>query len=286
MNGILVISKDIGYTSRDVVNSISKIFNTKKVGHTGTLDPLASGVLIVCVGKALKICELLNNCDKEYTAGVTLGIATDTLDNDGKVIKECDVHVCDDTIKSVVNSFLGKYEQVVPMYSAVKVNGRKLYQYARSGIDIVPPSKEVEIKKIQNIDKIIHDNGHIYFKLKCTVSKGTYIRSLVRDIGEKLNVPAVMNSLVRDRVGNFSLADSFSLEDVKCGNFKFVDIMDAFPDIPRMAVNKDTEKKVKNGVVFTKLFNMDLCFLTDTDGNLLALYKNVNNECRPYKMFI
>ena len=149
MNGILIVNKDLGYTSRDVVNIVSKVLNTRKVGHTGTLDPMASGVLVLCVGNALKLCELLTNHDKEYVAGVTLGIETDTLDIDGKIISTEDVDIDEDKIIDVVNSFKGSYMQEVPKYSAVKVNGKKLYEYARNNIDVDLPSKMVNISNIE-----------------------------------------------------------------------------------------------------------------------------------------
>ena len=159
MNGILVINKDLGYTSRDVVNIVSKQLNTKKVGHTGTLDPMASGVLVLCVGNALKLCEMLTNHDKEYIAGITLGIETDTLDMEGNILSTEDVDIQEDIIKEAVNSFKGSYMQEVPKYSAVKVNGKKLYEYARSNMDVKLPSKMVNIYDIEIVDDITYKNG-------------------------------------------------------------------------------------------------------------------------------
>ena len=286
MNGIVVINKDLGYTSRDVVNIVSKTLGTKKVGHTGTLDPGATGVLVVCVGKALKVCELLTNHDKEYIAGITLGIETDTLDMDGNIIKDIAVDIDDKMIIETVNSFVGKYNQEVPKYSAVKVNGKKLYEYARKNIPVKLPSKEVEIKKIEIIDDIVHKDGKVFFKIKCTVSKGTYIRSLVRDIGNKLGVPSVMNSLVRTRHGNFTIDNSYSIDDIKNNNYQLIDIVDAFPNIPLVKVNDDIAFKIKNGVVLDKFFGSEMAFIVDNNDNLLALYKLDDNKCRTYKMFL
>jgi len=287
MDGILIINKPLGYTSRDVVNEISRKFNTKKVGHTGTLDPNASGVLIICLGKALKIIELMDEDDKEYTAEVILGIETDTLDLDknATILKEEQVDVHDKEIIDVVNSFNGKYVQTVPKYSAVKVNGRKLYEYARSNIPVELPSKEVNIKNI-SASNIKKENGKISFKLECTVSKGTYIRSLIRDIGERLNVPAVMKSLERTRIGKFTITDSYTLNDIKEDNYKFINILDTFPNIPKIKVDKEKAKKISNGMELDKFFDSELAFILDNDDNLLALYKNVNNKSRPYKMFV
>lgn len=286
MNGIIVVNKDLGYTSRDVVNIISKKLNTKKVGHTGTLDPNASGVLVICVGQALKVCELLTNHDKEYIAGITLGIETDTLDMDGNILCNQNVDIDDNKIYDVVNSFMGKYSQEVPKYSAVKVNGKKLYEYARKNIPVELPSKEVDIKNIQVIDNIIHKDGKVFFKIKCTVSKGTYIRSLIRDIGNKLGVPSVMNSLIRTRQGFFDIKDSYSIDDIKNSNFNFINIMDAFPNIPKVRVNDEIAFKIKNGVILDKFFESDMAFIVDKDDNLLALYKLEDNKCRTYKMFL
>ncbi len=286
MNGILVINKPLGYTSRDIVNIISKELNTKKVGHTGTLDPMASGVLVICVGNALKVCELLTNHDKEYIAGITLGIETDTLDMEGSFLNSVDVNISDDKIYDVVDSFLGMYLQEVPKYSAVKVNGKKLYEYARKGINVELPSKKVKIKNIEIIDNIVHKDGKIFFSIKCTVSKGTYIRSLVRDIGLKLGVPSVMNSLCRTRQGNFKIENSFSIEDIKNNNYKYINIIDAFPNIPIIKVDNNIAFKVKNGVVLDKFFDSDMAFIVDNDNNLIALYKLDGDKCRTYKMFL
>ena len=286
MNGIIVVNKDLGYTSRDIVNIVGKSLGTRKVGHTGTLDPMASGVLVICVGKALKVCEMLTNHDKEYIAGVTLGIETDTLDMEGNVLSTENVDMDKDLIVEVVNSFLGVYNQEVPKYSAVKVNGKKLYEYARNNINVKLPSRDVEIKSIEIIDNIIYDNGKIHFKIKCTVSKGTYIRSLVRDIGNKLGTVAVMNSLVRTRQGEFTLDEAYSIDDIKNRNIKFIDIMDAFPNIDRINVSDDIAFKIRNGVVMEKFFDNDLAFILDNNNSLIAIYKNDENKSRAYKMFV
>lgn len=286
MDGIIVINKDLGCTSRDVVNIVSKHLNTKKVGHTGTLDPSASGVLVICIGKALKVSELFVNDDKEYIAGVTLGILTDTLDMDGKIIKEDAVKVTEDEIISVLNSFVGIYEQEVPIYSAVKVKGKKLYEYAREGIFVKLPKKMVEIKNIELIGDIQYMNQKVSFNIKCIVSKGTYIRSLIRDIGEKLGTVATMNSLIRTRQGNFMIEDSYTIDDIRSNNYKIVEIMEAFPNIPKVVVDDEMAFKIKNGVVMDKFFDNDLAFIVDKNNNLISLYRNVDNKSRAYKMFI
>ena len=285
MNGILVVNKDLGYTSRDVVNIVSKQLNTKKVGHTGTLDPMASGVLVLCVGNALKLCEMLTNHDKEYVAGITLGIETDTLDMEGTVLSTKIVDIDKDKIIQVVNSFKGSYMQEVPKYSSVKVNGKKLYEYARNNIDVKLPSKMVDIRDIEIIDDIIYKDGKIYFGIKTTVSKGTYIRSLVRDIGNKLGVPAVMNSLVRNRLGDFDIDEAYSIEDIKNNDFKLISILETLPNLERVTVDDDLAFKIRNGVIVDSFFNDEKAFVLDKDGNLIAIYENIGDKARVYKVF-
>ena len=288
MNGILIINKPLGYTSRDIVNIVGKALNTKKIGHTGTLDPNASGVLVLCIGKALKMCELMANHDKEYLAEVILGISTDTLDMDSNatVLQDVNINIEKSKIEDVVKSFVGKYEQVVPIYSSVKVNGKKLYEYARSNTKVDLPKKEVQINDISIVDDIICIDGKIHFNIKCSVSKGTYVRALIRDIGDKLGIPSVMNKLVRTKVGGFNLDNSYSLDDIKSGNFKLIDICSAFPSIKQIVVDDKIANKIKNGIILDKFFDSDIAFIIDKSNNLLALYKNDNNKSRPYKMFI
>lgn len=285
MDGVLVVNKPVGYTSRDIVNIVAKAMGTKKVGHTGTLDPMASGVLVICVGKALKLCELLTNHDKEYVAGITLGIETDTIDMDGKVLSTEVVDIDKDRITECVNSFKGSYLQEVPKYSAIKVNGMKLYEYARRGIEIELPKRMVNIYDINLIDQIIYDNGYISFKIKTMVSKGTYIRSLVRDIGANLGVPAVMNSLVRTKLDKYKLEDAYSIDDIKNNNFSLISILDVLSDMKRIIVEDDMLFKIRNGVILDKFFLEDRAVIVDKDNNLVAIYENINDKARVYRMF-
>ena len=286
LDGILVVNKPIGYTSRDVVNIVAKTLNTKQVGHTGTLDPMASGVLVICVGKALKLCEFLTDHDKDYIAGVTLGFETDTLDMGGNVLSTESVDIESQTIIDVVTSFKGSYMQEVPKFSAVKINGKKLYEYARNNIDVKLPSRNVNIFNIQVVDNIVYKNEKIEFNIKTSVSKGTYIRSLVRDIGIKLGVPAVMSSLVRERVGEFYLSDSVSIDDIKAGKFRLIPILETIPSIPKVYVNDEMAFKIRNGVILDKFFNGDKAFILDNNENLIAIYENIDGKARDYKMFI
>lgn len=285
MNGVLVVNKPIGLTSRDVVNIICKKFNTKKVGHTGTLDPIAEGVLIVPIGRALKISELLTSERKEYIARVVLGYETDMLDITGTETKRNIPNCTKEDIIKVLNSFIGKYNQQVPMYSAVKVGGKKLYEYARQGIKITPPSKEVEIYSLELISDIIYIEQTIEFSIKCEVSKGTYIRSLIRDIAYKLNTYGTMKELIRTKQGNFSLDNSYSLEQIENNEYKLLTIKEALPNIKVTKIDDELLKKVKNGMVLDSFFKEELSLLIDKNNNEIAIYKqDGTGKVKPYKM--
>ena len=277
MNGILIVNKSEGFTSRDVVNKLSKIFNTKKIGHTGTLDPIAKGVLVVVIGKYTKLCEDLTQTYKEYIATFKLGILTDTLDITGKILDEKDVTVTEEEIRNVIASYKCVYDQEVPIYSSVKINGRKLYEYARNGENVVLPKRKVDIKNIEVIDI----NKDIV-KIKCLVSKGTYIRSLIRDIGSSLNTFATMTDLIRSKQGIFDIRDSYTLEDIENGNYKLIDIEDVM-DI--CVIDDNTYlKDVTNGVKL-KLDVKNEYILFKHEGNNIALYKKDNDYFRMYIHF-
>lgn len=285
MNGILIVNKPKNYTSRDIVNIISKKLNTKKVGHTGTLDPIAEGVLVVPIGRALKISELLTSEKKEYIAKVILGYETDMLDITGKEIKRNIPNVDKDKLIEVLNSFIGKYNQEVPMYSAVKVNGRKLYEYARSNIQITPPSKIVEIYSISLLEGPIYKDDTVEFTMKCEVSKGTYIRSLIRDIAYKLSTYGTMKELIRTKQGSFLLEDAFTLEDIQKDKYKLLSIKEALPNIKITKIDDKILKQVKNGMVLDKFFEEEISLLVDKDGREIAIYKDIGNgKVKPYKM--
>lgn len=277
MNGILIVNKSEGFTSRDVVNKLSKIFNTKKIGHTGTLDPIAKGVLVVVIGKYTKLCEDLTQTYKEYIATFKHGILTDTLDITGKILDEKDVTVTEEEIRNVIASYKCVYDQEVPIYSSVKINGKKLYEYARSGENVVLPKRKVDIKNIEVIDI----NKDIV-KIKCLVSKGTYIRSLIRDIGSSLNTFATMTDLIRIKQGIFDIRDSYTLEDIENGNYKLIDIEDVM-DI--CVIDDNTYlKDVTNGVKL-KLDIENKYILFKHEGNNIALYKKDNDYFRMYIHF-
>ena len=272
MNGILVIDKPKDWTSRDVVNYISKKFNTKKIGHIGTLDPLATGVLVLCIGNALKLVEILMNHDKEYIAKIKLGIETDTLDITGNIINKSTIPTLSkENIESVLKSFLGKSSQEVPIYSSVKVNGKKLYEYARNGEKVNIPSKEIEIYNIELINS--------------KVSKGTYIRSLVRDIGKKLKTRATLTELRRTSLGNINIEESYTLKDIDNNNYKLLSITDIL-NLPKIVVDEKLEKKIKNGSVLPTFFKEDMVYILNQKKKLLAIYHHKNKEyVKPYRMF-
>lgn len=282
MNGILLINKPIDFTSRDVVNKLSGILHTKKIGHTGTLDPIATGVLVICVGNTTKLCELLTSEYKEYIATIKLGIKTDTLDITGSVIEEKSFNVTENQIKEVLNSFLGKSIQTTPIYSAVKVNGKKLYEYAREGKSVELPKREIDIT---NIELLSFSNDEISFKV--TVSKGTYIRALIDDICTKLNTVGTMSSLIRTKQGIFNLEDTYTLEDIEKGNYRLLTIEEALGDLNTIEIDDELYDKVKNGAIINKTFNSDIASLK-YNNKIIAIYKTYEkdkNLAKPFKMF-
>ena len=241
MNGFILVNKKKNMTSRDVVNSLIKILNTKKIGHTGTLDPFAEGLLLVGVNKGLKVVKLLNYKDKEYIAKVKLGIKTDTLDITGNILEERKETLNQEEFEEVLQSFIGNYSYEVPIYSAIKVNGKKLYEYAREGKKVDIPIKESYIYDIKIID--CKDNS---FTFSVKVSNGTYIRALVRDISKKLNKLMTLEELTRTKVDNLLIENSYTLEDIKNNNFKLLKINDLL-NYKEVELGRDLEDKVLNG---------------------------------------
>lgn len=285
MNGIIVINKPKDYTSRDIVNIVSKKLNTKKVGHTGTLDPLATGVLVLPIGRALKVSELLTSNTKEYIAEVILGYETDMLDITGTEIKRNIPNVTKEELLKVLKSYIGKYNQEVPLYSAVKVGGKKLYEYARSGTPVIPPSKEVEVYSLELISDLKHIKGAVEFTIRCEVSKGTYIRSLIRDIAYSLNTYGTMKNLIRTRQGIFTLKDAYTLKDIEENNYKLLSIKECLPNIKTTVIEEPLLTKVKNGMVLDKFFKENMSLLLDKEGKEIAIYiASGDNKVKPYKM--
>lgn len=248
MNGILNIYKEEDYTSFDVVAKLRGILKQKKIGHTGTLDPKAQGVLPVCVGRATKVCSLLTDKDKEYEAVLLLGITTDTQDMTGEILRELPVSVSEEEARGAIESFVGPYSQIPPMYSALKVNGKKLCDLARAGTEIERKPREVFIYGIEILEM---DLPRIKLRVKC--SKGTYIRTLCQDIGEKLSCGGCMESLLRTKVADFPLSKAHKLAEIelaaregRIGEY-LMPIDSVFMQYPRVTVKKQFEKQLYNG---------------------------------------
>lgn len=277
-SGIIVINKPKDLTSRDVVNIVSKNLNTKKVGHNGTLDPLATGVLVICFGKYTKLNDLLTSHEKEYIAEVTLGLETDTLDITGKILNQNIPHITKEELVKTLKNFEKTYNQEVPKYSAVKVGGKKLYEYAREGKEVTLPKKEVTI--YQNELLSFEENK---FTFKTKVSKGTYIRSLIRDILSSLNETGTMSNLTRTKQGIFKLDGSYTLEDIKQGNFKVLKVKDVL-NIPKIIDEGNLKKQIINGAKIKGTYPNEVLFL-DKEGNELAIYEK-NDEYLKLKIML
>ena len=284
MDGILVVYKPKGMTSRDVVNKVGRILKIKKIGHTGTLDPLATGVLVLCIGKATKIVELLTATEKEYIAEMSFGIETDTLDSTGNIIKEEDFIVDEEKIEKVFSSLTGTYKQEVPLYSAIHVNGKKLYEYARNNEEVILPSRDVTISHLELLS--IEENKVLF---KTRVSKGPYIRSLIRDIAKKLDTVAVMSKLERIKQGNFTLDSSFTLEQIENNNFSLLSIAEALKEYPSIIVSNELEEKIKNGNLLYNDYERDNILFLNQNNIPLALYHIYEKDrsyLKPWKMFL
>ena len=279
LDGIIVVNKPKGITSRDVVNKLTKILVTKKIGHTGTLDPLAKGVLICTVGHSTKLSEFLTSTYKLYHCKFKLGFETDTLDITGTILKSSDLIVSKEKIIEVINKFKGKYIQEVPKYSAVKIDGKKLYEYARNNEQIELPKREVEIKEISNISI---ENDIISFD--CLVSKGTYIRSLIRDIGNSLGTYATMTELIRTKQGDFSIDEAYSLEMIENGNYEILSPEKILKNIYSIECDEILYKKISNGVVQELQLDEDY-ILYRYKKQIIALYIKKENKFRMYVKF-
>lgn len=245
MDGIIIINKPKGYTSHDVVNKIRKIYNTKKVGHTGTLDPNATGVLPILIGKATKLSEYLMEHDKTYIATIKLGEKRDTGDSEGEVIETKDTKTpSKEAVENVLNSFLGKQLQTPPAYSAIKIQGKKLYEYAREGKQIEIPKREIEIYSI-NLKNI--KDLEIEFMVSC--SKGTYIRTLCEDIAMKLETIGYMKELIRTKVDKFSIDEAYTIEELEENkeNVHIISIEELFAENAKIILNEEKLRLFLNG---------------------------------------
>jgi len=303
IDGILNVYKETGYTSHDVVAKLRGILKQKKIGHTGTLDPDAEGVLPVCLGKGTKLCDMLTDRDKIYEAQLILGVTTDTLDMSGKVLSVCTVTASDAEITSAVQSFTGGYDQIPPMYSALKVNGRKLCDLARAGIEVERQPRRVEIYDIRVEDIQDTATGCIRVMMTVHCSKGTYIRSLCDDIGRKLGCGGAMGRLVRTAAAGFTADSALRLgeiealvkEDALLKHVKPVE--EAFCQLPGVYLKESGSRFLYNGNPFgmdsvQKLAGTpadgENVRVYDHSGNFLAVYKynEANRSFKTVKMFL
>lgn len=277
-SGVLLVNKPVGYSSFQVVNKIGHIFDTKKIGHNGTLDPMAEGLLVVTINKATKINEFLTCEDKEYIASVKVGILTDTLDMEGKVLKRIDKHITKEMIVKLFRKFPLEYHQEVPIYSAIKIKGKKLYEYARNNIEVDLPKRLVKINEIQLLD--VFDDS---FSFRINVSKGTYIRSIIRDMGNMLGIPCTMASLQRTRQGKFLLKDAYEVEDIDI-NSKLISIKDALNVINVSILDEDLSL-VCNGHKVLNHYGVKNQILFEKSGKIIGLYEVRDKYLIPLKMF-
>ncbi len=250
MDGVINVNKPLGITSHDVVYRLRRMLNIKKIGHTGTLDPDASGVLPMCIGKGTKLSDFICANDKQYLAELTLGAITDTQDKSGEVLERFEVNVAEEDIKKAVKNFVGEIKQIPPMYSAIKINGKKLYELARKGETIERPERTVTINSIE-IKNIDMDLNTVTVLVDC--SKGTYIRTLCEDIGRFLGCGGYMSSLMRTRSGRFSIEDSFTLEEIeemiKEERYDFfIPAQDVMQEYEKIVLSERNAKKVRNGI--------------------------------------
>lgn len=285
MNGILLISKPANMTSRQVVDKIIKLTQTRKVGHTGTLDPIATGVLVITIGKATKLTDVITNLDKEYIAQVTLGIETDTLDITGKIIKQEKVKIKKVKIENNLKKMIGTYDQEVPIYSAVKINGKKLYEYARHNQLIDLPKRTVTVKSLQLISPVTYENDKTVFEIKCLVSKGTYIRSLINDLAHSLNTIGTMSALKRTKQGTFTLEECQTLEQIDMN--KLIDLSTCLNEYYRVEMDEQLKKQIDNGQILANKYKQNIVLFTYKQ-EAVALYKSYekdNTKIKPWKMF-
>ncbi|NCB91686.1 MAG: tRNA pseudouridine(55) synthase TruB [Clostridia bacterium] len=295
INGVINVYKEAGYTSHDVVAKLRGIFHQKKIGHTGTLDPEAEGVLPVCLGKATRLCDMLADHDKVYEAVVRLGISTDTQDMTGKILQEKEVCVSEEEVRTCVASFEGEQLQIPPMYSAIKVNGKKLYELARQGKEVERKARKVHFYQIEILGMNLPE-----FTVRIHCSKGTYIRTLCNDIGEKLGCGGCMKQLTRTRVERFELLDARKLaqieEYVSRGQFNciVVPIDQMFEKYPKIKTIKMGDILVQNGNTFSEDFAEGdsssikedaQVRIYDSEDEFVGIYKKKGEAYSPVKMF-
>lgn len=279
MAGIYLINKPKNITSYDCIRILKKIFPNTKIGHAGTLDPFATGLLVVLVGQATKLSNYFINDNKTYTGVITFGFSTTTYDYTGEIINQIeDFCLTKDEINYAITNFTGKINQTPPIYSAIKQDGKKLYKYARENKNITIPSREVIIDSFDLLDFI---NNQLSFRI--SVSKGTYIRSIAHDLGVKLNVPAHLSSLNRESSGIFKLNNAYELKDIDCDTKPSISLKQYAQTLPKVVVKPYLEQLIANGVILdhrqTDL--KELFAVYSEDNKLLAIYMPYKHEYKP-----
>lgn len=291
VNGIINVYKEKGFTSFDVVAKLRGVFHQKKIGHTGTLDPDAEGVLPVCLGNATKVCDLLQDKDKEYVAVLLLGKMTDTQDITGTVLKESEVSVTEEMVREMISSFVGKQKQIPPMYSALKVNGKKLCDLAREGIVVERQARDIEIFSI-TIEEM--NLPRVQIRVHC--SKGTYIRTLCNDIGEKLGCYGTMESLLRTRVSAFSIKDAHTISEIETAfdDTWLFSTDSVFLQYEKLVAKDTFAKAIDNGnkLLVEMVFDAELVDekwyrVYREDNRFIGIYKFIGDEqvLKPVKLF-
>ncbi|MBR6697796.1 MAG: tRNA pseudouridine(55) synthase TruB [Lachnospiraceae bacterium] len=297
MNGIINIYKEKNFTSHDVVAKLRGILKIRKIGHTGTLDPDAVGVLPICINRATKVCDMLTDKDKVYETVMLLGVTTDTQDTSGEILLEKEVTANEEEVKAVINTFVGEYAQIPPMYSALKVNGKKLYELAREGIEIERKARNVTIYSIEILEVSL---PRVRMRVHC--SKGTYIRTLCHDIGIKLNCGACMEELKRTKVSIFDIKDAYTLAEVetimKDGKIEeiIMPIDKIFCEYKKLSILEQYDKLVYNGNKFKEncieekytFSQSEQCRVYDSKGEFVGVYEYVEKykEFKPVKIFM
>lgn len=300
MDGVINVYKEAGFTSFDVVAKLRGILKQKKIGHTGTLDPDAEGVLPVCIGKATKICEYLTDKDKVYEAVLHLGVVTDTQDMSGTILETREVSVSEEELKNIIAGFIGEQEQIPPMYSALKVNGQKLCDLARKGIEVERKARKIEIFSIEILDIQLPT---VSIRVHC--SKGTYIRTLCQDIGEKAGCGGCMEKLLRTRTGSFSIENALRLHEIEAvvkneTDMVLEDILVPIDTVldkyPKLIAKAEADKLLMNGNRIPANLLQDKSIYKDaalyrmysTAGKFIGVfcYKAYKQEFKPDKMFL
>ena len=286
MNGIILVDKPCGWTSHDVVGKLRGILHERRIGHSGTLDPMATGLLVVFAGRATRAVEFAEADSKEYIAGLRLGVSTDTQDTTGNVLNTCEVLPSKDELIAAANGFLGEISQIPPMYSAVKMNGKKLYELARRGEIVERSPRKVTISKLELVGE---DKCDYILDIHC--SKGTYIRTLCSDIGDKLGCGGCMSSLRRVKAGVFSITQAHTMEQIQAAadlgglDGIIIPVDTLFTDKPNLTVNEFEEKKLRNGnTIKTKSADGTYRVYSES-GEFLLLAEVKDNLLRTIKSF-